>query len=86
MFIQVSNLGTTSYVDNQKDLLKAMGVEQPYQQKIILTDEQGELVGIGHGVEAMMKSMPIIAAIKEMPLHKPKTKNQNSDESRKTIA
>jgi hypothetical protein len=71
-YIQVSNLGRVTNVDNQKDMAKAMGCPEIIGRPIIMTDESGELIGYGRGSEALYKSMPIIAAIKEMPLLKAK--------------
>jgi hypothetical protein len=73
-FIEVSHLGRVTRVTNGTEMQKPMGIEPDIGREIILTNEEGELIGYGRGVDKMLKSMPVIQAIKEAPLLKSQTK------------
>ena len=46
-YIEISHLGRISRVSNQDEMLKAFGMGESEQQKIVMHDEDGQLVGIG---------------------------------------
>jgi len=54
------------------DVHKAMGV-QNFAKSVIMTDENGQLVGAGQGGDGFMNSMPLVKALREgCPLLKAK--------------
>ncbi len=55
--------GGTHAVRNGLGMLEAMG-HNP-RKDIVITDESGEIVGMGRGIEAAMGSAPLIKALKQ---------------------
>jgi hypothetical protein len=69
MFI-FENGGQSHLINGKNDMLNALGLQ--VGRPTFMTNEAGEIVGIGHGVANLTKSIPLIKAIKDaQPLHKP---------------
>ena len=85
-FIEVCHLGRITRVTNGDEMQKAVGVDMGVGREIIMTDESGALIGYGHGVDALYKSMPVIQALKEKPLLKAKIVMRNEKPLHKSVS
>jgi hypothetical protein len=62
--------GQSHLINGKNDIIDALGL--PKGRLITMTDEAGELVGIGHGAANLTKSIQLVKALKEaQPLQKP---------------
>lgn len=69
MRILFDNHGVVSDIRNGTDMLKALG--QYDNRALVMTDERGQLIGAGTDVRSMMRSQPLVKALREgKPLHK----------------
>jgi len=78
--------GTDHVIRGHSDMMKALGIDYG-GQLVIMTDENGELVGTGFGSEKLLKSMPVVESLRDgslfksmkennEPLHKYRVKKQ----------
>jgi len=64
MRILFDNNGQTHQIQGRGDMLKALGLGGD-AMSVIMTDENGALVGVGRGAEALTRSVPLIKALRE---------------------
>lgn len=55
--------GNTHHVKNSRDMLMAIGLDN--RREVYITNEQGQLIGAGYGVEGAQGSQPILKALRE---------------------
>lgn len=63
--------GSTHQFDSGREMMRALGLYN--KQEFIMTNEQGEVLGAGFGVEGLMGSRPILKALKNEELFKKST-------------
>jgi len=69
MRILFDNHGVTYDIKNGRDMLKALG--QHTDRSLVMTNESGQVIGAGTDVRSMMRSQPLVKALRESrPLHK----------------
>lgn len=70
-----SQNGRDHVVRGGDDMQKALGLDSG-GRLVVMTDEQGQLVGTGYGAEKLLKSMPLVEAMRDGSLLKSMRANE----------